>query len=150
MQVPKGIKEVVYLLTIGLILLSLVSLVVYEAPPAETKKNKKSKKRSKSNFSNPDQLAIYLHKQQKIKEKRQKKRPKSPKYDYGERSQLSAFWLCLLLGFVAAHRMYLGHYGWAVLQLLTLGGCFVWVIVDLVMISLNLLRDRKGRKPIPW
>ncbi|MCH2043282.1 MAG: TM2 domain-containing protein [Saprospiraceae bacterium] len=150
MQVPKGIKEIVYVLTLGLILLSLVSLVVYETPPAETKKNKKVKKIRKPDLSNSDQLAIYLYKQQKIKEKRQRKRPKSPKYDYGERSQLTAFWLCLFLGIVAAHRIYLGHYGWAALQLLTLGGCFVWVIVDLVFISLNLLKDRKGRKPIPW
>ena len=39
--------------------------------------------------------------------------------------------LCLLLGTLGVHRFYVGKIGTGVLQLITLGGLGIWVLVDL-------------------
>jgi hypothetical protein len=53
--------------------------------------------------------------------------------------------LCLLFGVVGVHRLYTGHVGIALAQLLTLGGCGVWVVVDLMLLLTGTYTDSKGR-----
>jgi len=59
---------------------------------------------------------------------------------------LTTLLLCWLLGFLGVHRFYTGHTGIGVVQLLTLGGCGIWVLVDLIMILTKKFTDAKGNK----
>lgn len=53
--------------------------------------------------------------------------------------------LCLLLGWLGVHRLYTGHAGIALAQLLTLGGCGLWVVIDLMLLLTGTYTDAKGR-----
>ncbi len=56
----------------------------------------------------------------------------SPAAD-SQKSQGVALLLWLFLGGFAAHRWYLGSpIGWNILYILTLGGLFVWAVIDLI------------------
>mgnify|MGYP000747754787 CR=1 FL=1 len=44
------------------------------------------------------------------------------------------------LGGFGAHRFYVGKMGTAVLQIVTLGGLGIWVLIDLILIAKNLER----------
>ena len=49
------------------------------------------------------------------------------------KSRLVALLLCCFLGWLGAHRFYVGKIGTGLLMPLTLGGCFgIWVVVDLI------------------
>lgn len=65
------------------------------------------------------------------------------------RSQLVAFLLCLLIGVFGAHRFYTGHYGIAILQLLTFGCCGIFTLVDLILILTGGMRDAQGQPLTP-
>ena len=52
--------------------------------------------------------------------------------------------MCLFGGFLGVHRFYVGKIGSGVLMLFTLGGLGVWVMYDLVKISMSLFTDRRG------
>lgn len=64
--------------------------------------------------------------------------PKSPK------SFVAAALLCFFLGFVGAHRFYVGKIGTGVLMLLTLGGLGIWTLIDFVMIIVGAFKDSEG------
>ncbi len=70
--------------------------------------------------------------------------------NYSQRTQLTAFLLCLLLGYLGVHRFYSGHYLLGALQLLTLGCCGIFTLVDLILIALGEYKDAEGRRLIPW
>lgn len=53
--------------------------------------------------------------------------------------------LCILVGSLGVHRFYTGNILTGVLMLITLGGCGVWTIVDIVMIAGNTYRDGDGK-----
>ena len=53
--------------------------------------------------------------------------------------------LCILVGSLGVHRFYTGNILTGVLMLITLGGCGVWTIVDIVMIAGNTYRDSDGK-----
>ncbi|MCB9764203.1 MAG: TM2 domain-containing protein [Alphaproteobacteria bacterium] len=63
-----------------------------------------------------------------------------------ERNWTITLLLCFFLGALGVHRFYTGHIGIGVIQLLTAGGCGVWVIYDLIMILLDRYTDAEGRK----
>jgi uncharacterized RDD family membrane protein YckC len=60
----------------------------------------------------------------------------------------NAFILCTFLGFLGFHNFYLKKYKHAILQLLTLGGLFIWVIIDWFLIITEQFKDREGKKLI--
>jgi len=63
---------------------------------------------------------------------------------------LPAVLLCLFLGTIGVHRFYVGKIGTGVLMILTLGGCGVWTLIDLVMLIVGAFRDKEGRKLTQW
>ena len=58
-------------------------------------------------------------------------------------------WLVLLLlsyflGWLGIDRFYVGKIGTGILKLVTLGGCFVWYYIDLILIGFERLKDKHG------
>ena len=60
------------------------------------------------------------------------------------KSQLVALLLCFFLGGLGIHRFYLGYIWQGVLQLLTLGGCGIWALIDLIRIIIGDLQPIDG------
>ena len=60
------------------------------------------------------------------------------------KSQLIALLLCFFLGGMGIHRFYLGYPGIGVIQLLTLGGCGIWSLIDFIMIITGDLKPADG------
>lgn len=52
--------------------------------------------------------------------------------------------LCWFLGVFGVHRFYTGHTAIGVVQLLTLGGCGIWVLVDFIIIATGNFKDADG------
>jgi TM2 domain-containing membrane protein YozV len=64
----------------------------------------------------------------------------------GEQKEwLTTLLLAIFLGGFGAHRFYTGFTKEGVIQLLTCGGCLVWLIIDLVNIITNKFVDAEGR-----
>ncbi len=54
--------------------------------------------------------------------------------------------LCVFLGAFGVHRFYTKQIGIGILQLLTAGGCGIWIIIDIILIVTNSYRDGNGRE----
>ncbi|MFI3293127.1 MAG: TM2 domain-containing protein [Rikenellaceae bacterium] len=63
-------------------------------------------------------------------------------------SKITALLLCFFLGGFGIHSFYVGKTTTGILQLLTLGGCGVWTLVDFIMIVTGGFSDAQGRKLI--
>lgn len=53
--------------------------------------------------------------------------------------------LCFFLGTLGIHSFYAGKNAIGVVQLITLGGCGIWVLVDFIMIICGSYRDGNGK-----
>lgn len=53
--------------------------------------------------------------------------------------------LCFFLGYLGVHRFYTGHTMIGVVQLLTLGGCGIWALIDFILILVGNYKDASGR-----
>jgi len=61
-----------------------------------------------------------------------------------DKSNTAALLLCLLLGFLGAHRFYVGKIGTGVLMLVTFGGLGFWALYDLIIIIVQKFTDKEG------
>ena len=59
---------------------------------------------------------------------------------------LTTLLLCWFVGVFGVHRFYTGHTGTAVVQLLTFGGCGIWVLIDFILICTRKFTDAKGNQ----
>lgn len=64
--------------------------------------------------------------------------------DKSDKSFVVTALLCFFLGGLGIHRFYVGKIGTGVLQLITLGGLGIWVLIDFVMIILGKFTDANG------
>ncbi len=60
------------------------------------------------------------------------------------KSQLIALIICGFIGTLGIHRFYLGYVWQGVVQLLTLGGCGIWTLIDFIMIITGDLKPKNG------
>ncbi len=52
--------------------------------------------------------------------------------------------LCFFLGYLGVHRFYTGHTTIGIVQLLTLGGCGIWTLIDFILIIIGNFKDSDG------
>mgnify|MGYP004551932175 CR=1 FL=1 len=53
--------------------------------------------------------------------------------------------LCIVLGGLGIHRFYTGNTTTGIIMLLTLGGCGIWTLIDIIMIACNTYVDGNGQ-----
>lgn len=63
---------------------------------------------------------------------------------YEEKDWLVTLLLCVFAGGFGIHRFYTGHTGIGIVQLLTGGGCGIWVFIDLITIITGSYTDANG------
>jgi hypothetical protein len=66
------------------------------------------------------------------------------------KSQTVAFVLALLIGVIGIHRFYIGYIGIGIIQLLTLGFCGIWTLIDLIRILTGDLKPKNGEYKDKW
>lgn len=54
--------------------------------------------------------------------------------------------LAFFLGFIGAHRFYVGKNGTGILMILTVGGIGLWVLYDLIVIITGNFKTKEGNK----
>lgn len=60
------------------------------------------------------------------------------------KSWIAALLLCFFLGGLGIHRFYLGYTWQGIVQLLTLGGCGIWALIDFIRIIMRTLPPNDG------
>ncbi|WP_291753274.1 TM2 domain-containing protein [Cellulomonas sp. 73-92] len=66
-------------------------------------------------------------------------------YAESDKSFVVTWLLAWFLGSFGVDRFYLGKIGTGVLKLVTLGGCGVWSLIDLIMVLVGSTKDTNGR-----
>lgn len=66
------------------------------------------------------------------------------------RKIIPALLLCLVFGFFGTHRFYVGKVGTGIMQMLTLGGFGLWVLIDAIVLILGKFRDAEGAPLKDW
>jgi len=63
---------------------------------------------------------------------------------FSQKQWMTALLLSIFLGGLGVDRFYLGHTGIGIGKLLTLGGCGIWALVDLILIAMRNVTDADG------
>jgi len=64
---------------------------------------------------------------------------------FSDKNYVTALLLSLFLGGLGIDRFYLGYAGLGILKLLTVGGCGIWALIDLILIAVRKVKDADGR-----
>jgi TM2 domain-containing membrane protein YozV len=70
--------------------------------------------------------------------------------DISPKSRLVALLLCFFFGILGVHRFYVGKVGTGVLQLVTIGGCGIWAMIDFILIAVGSFTDKEGLRVFQW
>jgi type II secretory pathway component PulF len=62
------------------------------------------------------------------------------------KSWLAAALLAWFLGVFGVDRFYLGYIGLGVIKLITCGGCWIWALIDFILIVAGVMRDAQGNE----
>jgi restriction system protein len=61
-----------------------------------------------------------------------------------DKKKWTAFWLCLLLGWIGAHRFYVGKIGTGIIYAFSCGLMFIGAFIDLIYILFGSFKDNVG------
>jgi hypothetical protein len=64
---------------------------------------------------------------------------------FSDKDWLSTLLISFFVGWFGIDRFYLGYTALGILKLITLGGCGIWYLVDLILIAMGKLDDSQGR-----
>lgn len=73
-----------------------------------------------------------------------------PATDISPKSRLVALLLCFFFGVLGIHRFYVGKVGTGILELVTIGGCGIWALIDLIIIAVGSFTDKEGLRVFRW
>lgn len=74
-----------------------------------------------------------------------KKEAEANPVNVSEKDWLTTLLLCFFLGGLGIHSFYVGKTGIGIVQLLTLGGCGIWTLIDFIMIIIGSYKDAEGK-----
>lgn len=60
------------------------------------------------------------------------------------KSKTTTLILAILLGSIGVDRFYLGKIGTGILKLITLGGCGIWWLIDIILVATGKATDKSG------
>lgn len=63
---------------------------------------------------------------------------------FSDKEWTIAVLLSFFAGVIGVDRFYMGYTGLGILKLITLGGCGIWALIDLIRIAMNKIPDAKG------
>lgn len=63
---------------------------------------------------------------------------------FSDKDWLVALLISVFLGSLGIDRFYLGYTGLGVLKLITVGGCGIWALIDIILIAVGNLPDYQG------
>ncbi|REF32214.1 NINE protein [Calidifontibacter indicus] len=65
---------------------------------------------------------------------------------FSDKEWVMALILSIVLGGIGVDRFYLGYTGLGIAKLLTLGGCGIWSLIDIILIAMRKVPDANGRQ----
>ena len=126
----------------------IVSQLIEQAPVSEapaTAQNEEGTTLNTSTVAVPGSLAIGVSETAaSVSATSTVASPSIPKPGSGGKSQLVALLLCFFVGGIGIHRFYLGYTWQGIVQILTLGGLGVWVLIDFIRIIMGTLKPKDG------